>query len=715
MNNLSIPSGRLYNRAMSRSLSIPTKLILIMLFGAVISKCFLNIFSNPPWQTADEPMFQEAILVTGSVWPETFFPVEGCSPEIQTKILNSLINHKFFPRLQLPEPDPVPATFRDTLFLRDAPSKLGREPLFYILMGLPITSFTDGILDGLFLARTLCALLSILGLVLLFKALNFVYPDDAHARLLPIAFISFPPAFWQHTASVNMESWKFFLVCLGIYLLTHPTLTCTPRRMALIFSMFLTAVLLTRWTLMPVCLVMILCAPHRTTQTRLPLNRKHRMMLLVMLLTIVAYSVLLFFRHEFNHASTGIINLATNPGQVFSKLPVLIDSFWTGFSWLQIQQSPGVLWLSRLVTGVVVILVALFIIRCKSSQFRQNNPLWKMTVFSISIVVLMVFIRSASAQSSVQGRYFFPVLPFIALALVPGDLKRISRSLVTAALVLILVLDICSNVMGWLPYQHAGFEQIDETVGQLSRSSWSNVSAIQAEIDVAEPASSSFLWKGWYPPEPGAGHRWMLNKAEVLLPLLIQQETILHLDLVTYTGNSDLNRVVTLYFNNSFICKRSISRTDCSMDVHIPGQLIQPGLNNLRLETGQGLSPLDQQISKDSRYLTIGLNKLKLFPAQLPDDQASTMNELPGWTVSPGKPLLQTKFATLNRDTFNPTWSQRTRSFLETYQRSINWLPPFIGNVTCHFAAWIIWIFLSIMCLILIVIKEYSNGLTAPY
>ena len=140
------------------------KLLIIMLFITAFSKGLVNVFSNPPWQAADEPMHLEAALVTGHSFPADFPPDEQSDPQFQKQILQVIQNHLFFDRLGLPEPVPMPGLFRDTLFIRDAPSKIGRQPLYYLLTGLACRFFTSGILEALYLCRIINLMMLLLSM-----------------------------------------------------------------------------------------------------------------------------------------------------------------------------------------------------------------------------------------------------------------------------------------------------------------------------------------------------------------------------------------------------------------------------------------------------------------------------------------------------------------------------------------------------------------------
>lgn len=95
----------------------------------------------PLWQVPDEPAHVEyACLLTQQMRGSA---PAAAQPVVQQAIVRSLADYRFWNRVQQQPPDPLPATFADDPFLRNAGRQIGDEPQLYYIVpalvcGLPL-------------------------------------------------------------------------------------------------------------------------------------------------------------------------------------------------------------------------------------------------------------------------------------------------------------------------------------------------------------------------------------------------------------------------------------------------------------------------------------------------------------------------------------------------------------------------------------------------
>ncbi|MCD4652629.1 hypothetical protein K8T06_01695 [bacterium] len=625
---------------MSSRSHLIVKLLLIMLFVFTFSKGLVNVFSNPPWQAADEVMFLEAAKVTGNAFPKIVFSDENPDSSLQSAILRCMQNHCFFERLQIPAHYPLTETFRNTVFIRDAPSKLGREPLFYLLTGLPIRFFTSGLLEALYLSRLICFLFALAGVSLLILTVKNSFNNDYHTLFLAVSLTVLHPAFWHLASSMTAEAWKFFLVCLGLFLVTHPKMHSFNLYSASILSAWIAIVAASRWTLLPLALTITVISVLTHLKKKSSKSRLHFLSLsLIFCIPILTVPLLMkhqLLLHELNHATSGIIRLVTGQADFCVIISTLTSTFWTGFGWLNIPVSNFTELFSGFITLLWCLLFLVYALRGFSGKFRKSEPLWFLIVIPPVIMLVLVFIRALSLQPSIQGRYLFPVLPFITLGISRSvlTLHRIRSALIICLLCSAAILDVSANLSGWINYQHTTYKSVKNPVKALSQLSWSNQNGIVCVLEPGHKYSSSFLSKGWYPAKPGATQQWMLNRAEILLPLLGHIDTILYLELIQYCAGMDVSRNMDIFFNGHLLDSIFLSSSEVKVKLSIPAELIKMGLNRLTFETNQAISPFDQNESDDHRYLSTGLKRVSLLCGTFSPETFNKTEKASGWYIT---------------------------------------------------------------------------------
>ncbi len=450
---------------MSRLKPILIRLLIIILFACAFSKGLINVFSNPPWQSADEPMHLEAALVTGQSIPDFFPPEENSFPRFQKVILQVMSDHRFFDHLGIPKPIPLPETFRETVFLRDAPSKLGRQPLYYIISGLALRWFTDGVLEALYFARLMNLFFALIAMAILYITLRRLYPQSPGTWITGLFLLVCQPAFWHLGASMNPESWKLVLVSTGFLLLTFCRNSAKRSLMTLFFVIWMLCVATTSWTLFPhVAIILggsiVLSGKHRQRNFR---------WLVILPGAILALCAAFFLSdskllmHEFKHMTSGIVRLATGQLDITRVMSVLFRSFWTGFGWLNVPVPAVSGFFFFILSAVLLIgLIRSGSVLCSRTK---SDPILIVVFVSIALGFCLVLIRCASAEAAVQGRYLFPILPPLLIGssrglMLIGSKFFLKRILLTTMIIAGISGDLTSNCLGWFRFQHVGYQAL---------------------------------------------------------------------------------------------------------------------------------------------------------------------------------------------------------------------------------------------------------------
>jgi hypothetical protein len=629
----------LYDDFMSGSHQKYMTLIAIMLFSLAFSKGLINIFLNPPFQAADEPMHLEAALVTGNMFPHIFSLDECRHTEFQKPILTVMSNHFFYSRVTVPEPIPLPDRFRRVPFIRDAPSKIGRQPFFYILTGLPAHLFTDGILEALYLTRSINLLLACLALGLFYLITRIVFKQDRYAQLFALSCFVLHPAFWHLGSSMTPESIKVILICAGLLL----SITICRKGLTIWNTLLATAWLLlvaaSAWTLVPPALMIVCVTLFSVLQEKNRCNGLTRTYIPAVLavgsaLVVLTVSNTTLLIHELSHVTTGIQNLARGHVSLFPLIKNLHISFWAGFNWLTVplpKTAPFIFacisfaWFSAFFYYLII-----------SCVKKDRSTLHKTIILTTILWVFLIVIRASADEPAAQGRYLFPVLPLIIIGVSTG--LRLIRHSKLRFCVFILIIglntygDISANLGGWIVHQHVNYARLKEPVRSLSSFSWLESGGTFHILDFRHPHASAFLSEGWYPPEQGCSHRWMLNRSVIALPMLYAQDSLLHLDISPFSIPGHNTRELLVEFNGCLLGSRRVQPGWHTYTFGIQKDLFEPGMNWLVLTCTEAFSPKDLNLSNDSRILSIALKGLELEPLS---GSVSILREGSGWFFTP--------------------------------------------------------------------------------
>lgn len=653
-------------------------LIIFLLFSLAFLKGFINIISNPPFQTADEPMFLEAALVVGTFFPNIFSLNENTCNSFQKPILTVMANHFFFDRIGIPEPSPLPGYFREVPSIRDAPSKIGRQPLFFLLTGVPIRLFTHGILKALYLARCINLGLAFLALFLFYRLLKLRFKDDNELLVFAFSCFVLHPAFWHLGSSMTAESIKVLLVCSGLLLSVDTDRKGLTAWRIFLFIAWFFLVIATTWTLAALALIIVYISIFNAFSKQLPKSKtfgKTALIILaissVSLIFVISDKKLLF--HEIVNFSSGLSNLLSGKTPLVNSISILNMSFWGGFNWL----TPSIPPLARICfIGISIAWCLAFFSYVIISLHKKNKEsFFKIVVMTVFLWVAFVILRASANESSIQGRYFFPILPIIILGVAEG-FRLLKKPILRFFFLLLLTGttiygDFSANILGWIPYQHIGYSELKEPARSLSSLSWTKTNGTHHILDHRHSDTSAFLVSGWYPIEPNSSHRWMMNKAKICLPMLSAQDTLLHLDISPFSPPGSASRDLLLEWNSIPIGSHRLQHGKQTYTFGIRKDWIDLTLNTLTLTCGEATSPKDLGLSDDSRMLSIAFHRLEIEP--LIRTETSWIGK-PGWFLTPET----TTFLRLTMgDRIRINRSQSDDHFLTVYSngnRARSWL-----------------------------------------
>lgn len=597
------------------------RLLIIMLFMTAFSKGLVNVFSNPPWQAADEPMHLEAAMVTGNSFPAGFPPDEQSDTKYQQQILQVMKNHRFFNRVGLPEPALIPGLFRDTLFIRDAPSKIGRQPLYYLLTGLVIRFFSSGILEALYLCRMINLVILLISMFILLLAFRRLYPDSPGTWLTGLLFLVNLPAFWHIGSSMTPESWKFLLISTGLLLLAFRIEKGISWCGIGLSFIWFAATAATSWTLLPLALIIFAGILFPDTTGSFPKILRTMFFLTIGLgiagLIILRLTDQILLRHEFNHIITGLKGITGDRVSLYQMANRLFRTFWLGFGWLTIPVHLKHLLLFSLCSIIWLIGILRYGLGLRSDS--ENRRIIVIVFASLCAGIAMIFIRASSSESAIQGRYLYPLVPAMLMGGARG-LNMLKTGWVRRSLILAVILsgttgDIMSNCGGWLVYQHHGYSVIRDPARVLSTMSWVESAGCRFVLDARHPDSDSFFIRGWYPPEPDNTHRWMMNEAEILLPSVCPQPSLVLLEMYPYVPRGLMTPELCISINGITVFNRHLSAGWQTYTMSVDRAVWLPGLNRMKLVTANAFSPSDTEGSTDRRYLSVAVRRIDIVPS----------------------------------------------------------------------------------------------------
>jgi len=165
----------------------------------------------PPWQAPDEPFhFEYACLLSET--RRLLTPADISTP-LQSAIVRSMAEHRFWQRLGGETPDPLPATFAaaDDFWLSRAGTQVSDEPPLYYVLPALICSWLPTIGRQLWAMRAYSAALSAAVVLLGWLAARELWPTRRVLQFAVAAWLGFQPMAAFIGGSANNDA----LVSLG--------------------------------------------------------------------------------------------------------------------------------------------------------------------------------------------------------------------------------------------------------------------------------------------------------------------------------------------------------------------------------------------------------------------------------------------------------------------------------------------------------------------
>ncbi|MBN1551486.1 DUF2142 domain-containing protein [bacterium] len=591
-------------------------LIGILLFCGLLRGFFL-IASTPPWQAADEVTHFEAMYMYAASFPDVYSIKTDV--DVQRQIIESMTAFDFFKYVKVPQPEPLPDCFADTPFLEAAPTKIGRQPLYYWIVGFLSRWTSSSLLGQLFAARTINLFFAISAVFVLITAIRTMFPFRKSIPLLAGSFVIWHPGLWHLCSSVTQESWNLLLSSLFFLCFIRSYLKSSNSTISRIFWITLLLTILTRWTLFIslaywiVLILLIIPLPFDFLNKFASLKNR-LLMLIAILLTTAFYMLFLAFsgsdtlKHELQMAVTGLSAFIHHPIQpLLHHGGTLFHTFWGSFGWLTLS-IPGF-------SSVLFIFITIFIVfsGVTAIVYAKKEQRWIFTasIGMIGYLIFITLIRASSSEPAIQGRYLFPSIPAIALCFtgLSSILSQKRRNFFLGGVLPILGLmiadwgAICGGHFFAFHISHYRESPMKQALRYLK---WSGDDSVGIYINFTSSFAREYMFGGWYPNE-NASHVWFRKTAGVSIPMMPQREFFIKIRALPYQPQEQVSCKLRILFNKSFVGEKTLDRGWNEFVLRVPSDLIESPFNTVLFVCDQERSPKSLGESDDPRILSIAL------------------------------------------------------------------------------------------------------------
>lgn len=694
--NLSVMYNRCsYSEQTTRLGFLQSNCFLIGLFFILlIFRGFLLIHSIPLWQGADEIFHFESIRLHGQqfpILPSTF------DPKLQKQILHSMVKNNFWLYLKLPEPMD-PNSFASEPFLRDAPSKLGRPPLYYWVMGLLVSQWSLQLESQVILTREINLVLMIFSGLLIASTCRTSGKHNSFSLLTALSIIFMNPALSFQSCTANMTAWMIFINSIGLWLANRMYSSRLTAVNVSLFFIYLLVCSLTQLQLLMAGMALALVISYGHFKKNTPLRKSSLLIggLIMLGITLISLFSLLrismsgqLFHHEITQLLSGLAHLkaATFP-DLFGLIGSLHSTFWTGFGWLTVPSLP----ISMLIFSFIslaLLVISLFSF-AKVNQFDRSLLLffWILVFFYFGSAV----IRGLADDKAIQGRYLYPSMPYLAAILYSGSVRLMrlvknSKPVFVILLGIIAFADFGTTFTGWFDYYHTATPGRSRFVELVSNLEIPRDTSFECSIDLGKGPSDLFLGQGWYPSEPG--HAWFRSTGCVWLPLIPENWLNAEIKVYPYQPSVEYQQSLVCYFNDHVFYEDKISP-----DWSIVNGRIDPAwigrINLLKLEGSAASSPADHGNPADTRILSIACDWVRLTSLEKPPPVVTWKVDTSGFGMDLGNRM--GNHSQIRFDTRHPVWEVEKFSALNDISASL--LEGILfENLKKHIPLTLLWIF----------------------
>ncbi|MEZ4768481.1 MAG: glycosyltransferase family 39 protein [Caldilineales bacterium] len=360
-----------------------------------------------------------------------------------------------------------------------------QPPLYYLLAG-PVFRVTGGELTAL---RLFSAVLGALLVVLTYAIAATIFPGRVYLALGAAAFVAFLPMHLAMAASVNNDALAEVLLAAVLLLsIRYVRLAVLGPRSpggwdALILGLLLGLALITKvsaYVAAPIALAALLVAWYEARRQNLAAGYASRFTVHLILVFLPALLIALpwYVRNASVYGHMDILarrwhdtvvvgQLRTSellaqagPGGVLERFVVWShDSFWGVFGWMGVWMD-GRIYTLLLAFSLAVLAGCVALAARKARQPRNNAHIthhgsrfqtWSLALLALSaLLTLGIYVSYNLIFVQPQGRYLFPALPAIGLAVALGWHEALRPAAARWAGLVLIASAALAGVIGWL-------------------------------------------------------------------------------------------------------------------------------------------------------------------------------------------------------------------------------------------------------------------------
>ena len=405
-------------------------LYLVLIIYAALG--LLYAVYTPKWQAPDEPAhfnYIRAIAETGAL------PILQ-SGDYNQDYLEQIKAAKFPPSMSI-----------------DAIRYESYQPPLYYLAATPVYLIARGFgIDGLAIAlRLFSVALGVIVLLIAFNVVREIFPGDNLLALATVGVMATIPQHIAVSASISNDLAAELVLALILWLAVKRVKgTVADKRYVILGGVLFGAALLTKSTAYvtgAVLLVIAEFAHERSQNSEARIQNFFKSLLLVFALAL-AISAPMFIRNVLTYGITDPLGLARHDSVVlgqpttidmirqygfnhilFDVFAVTFKSFWAQFGWMGVLINDRIYVVLMALCAIAVLGFAFYAVRIlRHRDLLSIAQHWCVgLILALLAVGLIDYIGYNFKFFQLQGRYLFPALVSIALALIIGLREIIAR------------------------------------------------------------------------------------------------------------------------------------------------------------------------------------------------------------------------------------------------------------------------------------------------
>lgn len=439
------PNGKLRQKV-----ATVTILWIIVVAGVALAAGYA--LGVPPWNAPDEPAHYNYVRQVATA---------GELPELKAGDWNAELLERL-KSTRFPKGQSV-----------DSIAYEGHQPPAFYLLAAPVYSATSHLPleERVVVLRLLSVALSAVTVILAFLVVRSIFPEELPLQLAVAGFIAFLPMRSAIAGSISNDALTELVATSLLLAMVQILRAGFGRGQALLLGLMTGVALLTKMTVygyIPLALLVALVSPRSGKDggsSRLP-----RLGLTLAVALLV--SGWWFVRNGMLYGSTDLFGLQRHEQVVVGQprfeqldsatityfITTLFQSFWGQFGWMGIPMNEQVYFALKLISGLVVFGLVLFLGRVVlgkgSLTSHQKSSLALMALALAAVVAQLILYNLSFVQA--QGRYLYPALLPIALFFVLGLRELMApihdRLLLTLSVGSLALLDLFCLARYVIPY-----------------------------------------------------------------------------------------------------------------------------------------------------------------------------------------------------------------------------------------------------------------------